>query len=614
MPPSTQPKIPFDQIFFFGDSLSDDGNLYDLSSRLLRIGTPPDDFGYNQKFTNVEADGNGAMWTEEAPSLLGLASEDVHNFAFGAARAIGSATIGSIFRLGEVADQLISPEVDLDVFDSETLTEEAKALLAEAGVLDKLSAVNSLNLTGQVTNALASAQGQFSSGTAASFLIGGNDYTNLTPDLDPQAFVADLITTILNSAAQVAAAGADTLIYVTQPLLSTAPVSEQIVSTLIQQGLSEAAAAATLEQLDQLVSVQNQQVAAGFQALGQQFGAETRTVDLAQLSEEIQADLSGFGFEFGGSRILSVGADTLSFQDVNNNGIPDVGIDPDTNEILDLPLPFISTDIDGDAKDDIYVVTNAESLEFDLDEITFFDTVHPSAATQDLIASFYVAALTQDVNFLTSTGDDFSGSQHEDLIFAKAGDDSVEGKHANDVIFGGLGDDTLWGSKGHDIVVGGAGDDLVIGNLGADVVAGSDGDDRLRGRRGSDILIGGDGSDDVRGGSGNDLFIQAIDGEANTSDDIRGGLGYDVLFLEVDGTDFEAAQSGIADFQAGRPFQFSIGNSEIKLRSIEQVILGNSDNRTQSAQAYSQAFGELDAEAIALVDAAVRWNQIDPVV
>ena len=610
MPLSTQPEIPFDQLFFFGDSLSDDGNIYELSSRLLQVGLPPDGFGYNQKFTNVEVDGNGAVWTEEVPSLLGLATEDADNFAFGAAQALGSATATSI--LGE-ADQLVRSEVDLDDFDGDTLTEEAKALLAGSGVLDKLSTVNSLNLTGQVTNALASVQGQFNKGTAASFLIGGNDYTNFTPDQDPQAFITNLITTILSNAAQVAAAGADTLIYVTQPLLSSAPVGEQLVSALIEQGLSAAEAASALGQLDQLIDVQNQQVAAGFQVLGQQFGTEIKIVDLAQLGEEIQADLSGFGFKFGDSRLLSTGADTSDFQDFNNNGIPDVGVEPDTNEIIDLPLPFVSTDLNGDGKEDIFVAANPESLEFDLGEIAFFDAVHPSAATHDLIANFYVASLTQNVSFLTGTTDAFLGGPHEDLIFAKTGDDTVEGKRANDVIFGGLGDDVLFGSKGHDIVVGGAGNDLVIGNLGADVVAGSEGDDRLRGRRGSDILIGGGGNDDMSGGSGNDLFIQAVDRKAITRDIIRGGLGYDSLFLEVDSGDFEAAQSSIGSFRTGQPFQFSIGDNEIELRSIERIILGSSDNRPQFTQAYSQAFDRLDAEAIALVDAAGRWNQIDPI-
>ncbi|EDX86198.1 type I secretion target GGXGXDXXX repeat protein domain protein [Synechococcus sp. PCC 7335] len=617
MATSTQLELSFDQIFFFGDSLSDNGNIYELSSRLLQIGLPPDGFGYNQKFTNVETNGNGAVWTEEVPTLLGLATEDVYNFAFGGARVLGDATIGSVLRLGEAAERLVRPDVNLDDFVDSTLTEEARSLLAGSEVLDKIfnaiSTVNNLNLTGQVTNALASVQGQFEEGTAASFLIGGNDYTNLAPDQDPQAFITDIISTFLSNAAQVAAAGADTLIYVTQPLVSSAPIGKQLISALTEQGLSGTEAAEVLGQIDQLVSVQNQQVAAGFQALGQQFGAKVVVVDLAQLAEEIQADLSGFGFKFGGSRLLSGGTNLSSFLDFNNNGIPDVGVDPDTSEIIDLPLPFVSTDINGDGKNDIFVVADAESLEFDLDEIMFFDTVHPSAATHDLIANFYIASLAQGVDFLTTAADELLGTQRGDLVFAKAGDDAVEGKQANDVIFGGSGEDILWGSRGNDIVIGGGSNDWVIGNSGADIVAGSDGDDRLRGRRGSDILIGGEGSDDMRGGSGNDLFIQAVDREAIAYDIVRGGLGYDTLFIEVENTEFEAAESSIERFRAGQPLEFSIGNSEIELRSIERVILGNSDNQTQFDQAYSQAFDELGAGAIALVDAAVRWNQLDPI-
>ncbi len=325
----------------------------------------------------------------------------------------------------------------------------------------------------------------------------------------------------------------------------------------------------------------------------------------------MQADLSGFGFKFDGSRILPNGADALPFQDLNNNDIPDVGVDPVTNEILDLPFPFLSTDINGDSEDDIFV-TDAASLEFDLDEILFFDGLHPSAATHDVIANFYAASLTQEVSFLAVEADDVIGTERENLFFAKAGDDTVAGKDANDVIFGGLGSDTLEGNAGQDIVVGGAGDDFLIGNLGADIIAGSDGDDSLRGRRGSDILIGGDGSDDAVGGAGDDLFIQKIEAEPAV-DIIRGGTGFDSLFLEVGSAEFELAQSSLEGFRAGRRFQFSVGETEIELFNIERVVLGNRGDRTQFAQAYSQALGGLADEAIALVDTAARWNQLDPI-
>ena len=607
---NTTSEILLDQIFFFGDSLSDSGNIYELTSELLLVGLPPDGFGYNQNFTNAEVDGNGAMWTEEVPTLLGIA--DAQNFAFGAARALGTATIESLLRPGGVDTPFLRPGVDLDDFADVSLGQVAQSLLAGSEVSNKLAAVNDLNLTGQVTNALASVQGQFSSGTAASFLVGGNDYSSLVPGQDPQAFITDLVTAILGNAARVAAAGVDSLIYVTQPLPSFVPISEQVVSDLIDQGLPEAEAIAALAQLDQLVGIQNQQVSAGFQALGQQFDAAVKIVDLAQLTEEVQADLSGFGFKFDGSRILPNGADALPFQDLNNNDIPDVGVDPVTNEILDLPFPFLSTDINGDSEDDIFVVTDAESLEFDLDEILFFDGLHPSAATHDVIANFYAASLTQEVSFLAVEADDVIGTERENLFFAKAGDDTVAGKDANDVIFGGLGSDTLEGNAGQDIVVGGAGDDFLIGNLGADIIAGSDGDDSLRGRRGSDILIGGDGSDDAVGGAGDDLFIQKIEAEPAV-DIIWGGTGFDSLFLEVGSADFELAQSSLEGFRAGRRFQFSVGENEIELFNIERVVLGNRGDRTQFAQAYSQVFDGFADEAIALVDTAARWNQLDPI-
>ena len=306
----------FNQLFFLGDSLSDDGNFYELSTNLLIAGLPLDGFGYNQNFTNAEVDGNGAVWTTEAAALLGLSAEATHNFAFGGARVLDFATIADLLRLREGrAAGLVRPEVDPDDFDGVELTEAARSLLAGSAVLNKVSTVNDINLTGQVTNALASVGGRFDSGTAVTFLIGGNDYVSIEPGEDVQAFATRLITTLLSNAALVAAAGAKTLIYVTLPSVSSTPISEQLVSTLIGQGLPETVARGILGQLDQLIGIQNQQVAVGFQALEQQFNTETKVVDLAQLSEEIQADLSGFGFKFGDSRIVGNGATPSVFQD-----------------------------------------------------------------------------------------------------------------------------------------------------------------------------------------------------------------------------------------------------------------------------------------------------------
>ena len=301
------------------------------------------------------------------------------------------------------------------------------------------------------------------------------------------------------------------------------------------------------------------------------------------------------------------------FKIFNNNRVPDIGLDSNTGEILDLPFPFIATDINGDGQTDVFVATNAESLAFDLDEIAFFDSLHPTAAYHDLIASFYTAALTEKVSFLTAASDRTLGSSYKDLIFAKAGNDEIQGKRADDVIFGGLGNDMVGGGQDRDIVVGGAGNDTVIGNLGGDIVVGSDGDDRVLGRRGSDILIGSTGNDDMRGGSGNDLFIQQIDRTAPANDIVRGGLGRDVLFLEVDGADFETVQSRLEGFRSNQRFQLLVGENSIELYSIERVVLGQSNDRAQFDEAYAQAFSELDAETVSLVETAARWNQLDPI-
>jgi Ca2+-binding RTX toxin-like protein len=192
-----------------------------------------------------------------------------------------------------------------------------------------------------------------------------------------------------------------------------------------------------------------------------------------------------------------------------------------------------------------------------------------------------LVALDLDGNlFLLGTGDgnEFNGSDENDLYMGLGGDDVMFGGEGDDHLVGGVGDDVVYGGSGDDIIVGGTGlgDDTYLGGDGADtvvytsatagiyvdldegvarsldqfneendagigndtlvdienIVGGNYGDeingneesnelfggagaDILRGRGGDDILSGGPGSDQIYGGSGNDT--------------IWGGGDYDIL-------------------------------------------------------------------------------------
>ena len=116
-----------------------------------------------------------------------------------------------------------------------------------------------------------------------------------------------------------------------------------------------------------------------------------------------------------------------------------------------------------------------------------------------------------------------------DTVFARGGDDIVFGGTGNDNLFagggddivsGGSGDDMLRGQSGQDVMNGGRGDDTLKGGSGDDVLLDGLGDDLVHGGRGNDVFIfvetsleGGTGpsSDSFRGGSGNDTLYLVLD-------------------------------------------------------------------------------------------------------
>lgn len=91
----------------------------------------------------------------------------------------------------------------------------------------------------------------------------------------------------------------------------------------------------------------------------------------------------------------------------------------------------------------------------------------------------------------------------------------LHGGNGNDRLTGTRLNDTLIGGSGNDRIFGRAGNDVIKGNDGRDVLFGGSGDDELEGGDGRDWLYGGDGDDDLDGGDGFDWLF--------------GGLGLDTL-------------------------------------------------------------------------------------
>ncbi len=79
-------NLNFDNIYVFGDSLSDDGNVFKASGNTF----PPLPY-YQGRFSN------GPVWVEQLAPLLGLQPNPNTNFAFGGATTGGDNTLNSVF-------------------------------------------------------------------------------------------------------------------------------------------------------------------------------------------------------------------------------------------------------------------------------------------------------------------------------------------------------------------------------------------------------------------------------------------------------------------------------------------------------------------------------------
>jgi len=634
-------EINYSEIYFFGDSLSDSDNRYALYESLLSVGLPVGQFGYDKSFTNTETNGDGLLWTQQVGDLLGTDASEINNFAYAGATAVGTQTIQDTVTSSNrsvLLDHGLTLE-DLAPNEDGTVNETVKALLAETELgqeqLAKLQVTDNINLSGQVQNAIAYAASTngvsetgevFQEGSAAFLLIGGNDYQTFNPLTDDAtAFVTELVTTVLGNAQALAAAGIDTLVYVTQPSVSVAPVgqigAEQAKLYLMSLGTPEAEAEAVKQQIlagfDTMVEQQNAIIQDGLAQIAAATGVEIKVVDVNRLSKSIADDLSSFGMEYAGSYYLTEGSEIKEFADADGDGNPEV------INYLGLPAEleegeYISADIDGDGNADILVETNPAAAGYDADEVVFFDPYHPTAAVEDMITRLTEASLKDEVAFLGEDDTFHFGDRGDSLVFAEAGNDAVFGGNGQDVLFGGVGNDIVNGGKGQDIVVGGDGNDVVTGGKSADVLAGSDGDDLLYGQKGNDILVGGDGNDLVIGGKGNDLFIQKLDADAGESDVLSGGRGCDALFVEVkvDGetvtdSDFAAIRQGLEDAVAGRCGTFTFNNVSWSLSGIEEVFVANSADAEAFAAIYAEALDYVNADA-ELVALAADWNQIDP--
>ena len=483
-------------IAYFGDSLTDGGDLFDFMTAVLEVPVPPESAGYAGVFSN------GAVYGEVATELL---DKDYVNYGVGGARAVGTRTVQEFITANGQDGQV---RADADPADLAIDT----------------------NIGAQVDRFIASLDGEpAESGTAASILIGINDYANI--DIEPVATFEARVTALIEAVV-------GTILFESQKLIA-AGVDKIILNQLWEELVFPAIAggdAFTQDYFNTVVTAQNAALDTIKVALEAQ-GAEVEIIEFNALTEEILADQTAFGFIAPATvfRIIGSGGD-----------------------------PAVETDEDGNVS--VSFETNPLSAPFDDDQLMFWDVVHPTAAFHGVVGAFQAASLRARVEFRTEEADTFRVGRGEQVIFAKDGDDTFGLGKGDDTGFGGLGNDKIFSGRGADISNGGSGNDYVFGGRGADVVAGAAGDDFVFGGRGEDVLLDGLGSDFAYGGNGNDIFIHIdptlIGGEAGVdTDHIRGGSGKDTLVLVL-------GEDALAAYEDG-----GLSAIGVNTRRIEKVVV-----------------------------------------
>jgi phospholipase/lecithinase/hemolysin len=479
-------SLSFDRLVFFGDSLTDTGGTFELSSQNLVVPLPPESLGYAQRFSN------GEVYADIAPRLLGI--EAVDNFALSAAAALGQLPLGTILALNGVLG-LQSPDADLTLLDFD------------------------VNLNAQVDRFLEDSGN--TGDTAASLFIGLNDFGQFglaNPDATPEAaitFAETVAAGTLAAAGRLVEAGVETII------LNTLPVGSFFPASTLQPSLP-----------DEVTDIHNQALLAGSTELTAA-GANVRVVDFAAIAGEIAADPSAFGFlaplstfrffGIGGNPTITETPDgpVLSFPE-NPASLDNL----DQQAFFDLVHPTAATQ-------GVFAAFYSESLTSDVQILGGDNDIIKGSSADDLV----LAGAGNDRVRLKGGDDVALSGLGNDTVFAGSGDDIVSLGSGNDIGFGGSGDDVIAGGVGNDLLLGGSGNDVLVDGLGSDRAFGGSGDDGFVYSEAS--LIGGTGEsfggalpeanrDSFFGGRGHDTLFLALTEATRkmieVADDIRTGL------------------------------------------------------------------------------------------
>ncbi|MEO1796462.1 MAG: SGNH/GDSL hydrolase family protein [Pseudomonadota bacterium] len=428
-------SIQGDQVFFFGDSLTDTGVLFAAAVEALTA----------QIFEGLLA----GLGPDPSPVEVAQAQALASILAFEQATVLG--TGAGLGPEGAVTNEFTHANYFGDASGAD-VTNFANAGARALGTQEALGEGTGydINLGAQIARFLTSLDAPLEPSSKAVLFIGSNDFSDIVGDAidDPDgnifgviaaatAAVEALLASLEASARILASAGVGTIFFGTLPSATFFPGSDGLDG--FEAGLSDLA-----------LDIYNGLLTALAGDLSDE-GIDVQIIDYAAIADAVNDDPSSFG------------------------------IVADRDDFL----------IDGS-------IFDSDQVGF-WDPIHPAEAVHQAwgAFAAFVMEGGSTAALSDfgTLNFQDNGDNAVFAKGGNDTVFARGGDDIVFGGSGNDALFAGSGDDIVSAGSGNDFVIGDRGNDMIDGGSGNDALRGGSGDDVLIDGLGSDTVHGGRGDD-----------------------------------------------------------------------------------------------------------------------
>lgn len=423
-------------VHVFGDSLTDNGNLFELAQDLV---AEPALLSY------VGTDGrlsNGPTYAEQVADLLGVPQGS--NYAVAGAEAAGTQRLGDFFSEVGFSDALLVPETDPRL-DLDT------------------------NLGAQVDRFAADMAGTPLGDATGFILAGSNDFLNITTPSQGPVVLAAAVRATLSAATDLLGLGMGDVVISTLPVPTFFPALGALDPTQAAQtiALSQAHTAALRQ---------------GVEALQAQ-GQNVRLLDIQPITRALLGDPSGFGLIAPWTLTLETGApEALARYDEDQVAFWNP-LHPTTaaHGILGAYTAF---SLEHDPTE-LTVGSNIVATGRGTDLVL-------GLQGNDLIT----AGRGNDLAFGGSGRDTLLAGEGSDLVSGGSGMDLLVGQDGSDILGGGQESDWIFGNQGRDVLIDGLGSDRCWGGSGADqfiftqaeLIGGTTATD-------SDVFVGGSGTD-----------------------------------------------------------------------------------------------------------------------